>query len=143
MNERVCCICGSKDTYIRKCGIPDWANLDGKPCCKSCLMKIKWNKTYMKKWNPINIIRNSKKNIKFKGKNVWLGKNPRIGFCNLCKKHVGDEYINSLGNKTVIKRTAMHHINYHEDDILKDTIELCQSCHMKITQKKIDIMIVI
>ena len=25
----------------------------------------------------------------------------------------------------------MHHIKYHDDDPLKDTVELCVSCHNK------------
>lgn len=27
--------------------------------------------------------------------------------------------------------TDIHQIKYHDDDLLKDTIELCPSCHIK------------
>lgn len=39
--------------------------------------------------------------------------------------------MNSYGKISIIE-TQMHHFaEYHEDDPLKDTIEICQQCHAK------------
>jgi hypothetical protein len=59
------------------------------------------------------------KSISFLGRIVYVGINPRKGVCELC------------GKKGV---TDMHHMEYQEDDPLKDTIELCDSCHAYETQ---------
>ena len=70
-------------------------------------------KAYNDKWNPIN---NPKRiRLQFKGKTLLLKENPRKGICSKC------------GKKT---RTHIHHFaEYHENNPLKDTIELCSSCH--------------
>jgi len=60
--------------------------------------------------------KDSKKRILFKNKRIYLGFNPRTGICSNC----GKEGI-----------TNLHHKQYHEDDPLKDTLELCTSCHLK------------
>lgn len=97
----------------------------------------KWNPILNRKWNPIN----HPKQIRFKNKQIILEENPRIGFCNICKKSIGDEYINSKGKTAKIKLTHMHHMNYHNDNPLKDAIELCASCHAKISYKEIQITV--
>ena len=51
----------------------------------------------------------------FKGKQILLSTYPRKGICQQC-------------GKTNCK-TDLHHIKYHDSDTLKDTVELCVSCH--------------
>jgi len=77
----------------------------------------KWNKIHNKIYNPIY----QPRRIVFKGKRISIKKNPRIGVCNWCRAVVGID----------CKQTQMHHVEYHDDDVLKDTIELCVSCHGK------------
>ena len=72
------------------------------------------------KWNPINNPINNPKAIKFKGKRTHVKENPRTGICSKCGYN---------------GRTAMHHLQYHKEDPLKDTIELCLSCHGKVHSK--------
>ena len=64
---------------------------------------------------------------------------PRIvrhGICQNCNKKIGDEYVNCHGKKSKIKRTSVHHFaEYDYNDILKDTRELCNSCHSKETRR--------
>ncbi len=60
--------------------------------------------------------RSNTRRLKFKNKMIHVKDNPRTGFCSLC-------------NYTGV--THIHHIVYHDDDPLKDTIELCPSCHRK------------
>ena len=67
-----------------------------------------------KKWNPINNPIINKNQIRFKDKKIYLGFNPKTGVCSLCRYQ---------------GKTHMHHIKYHPEDPLKDTIELCISCH--------------
>jgi len=62
--------------------------------------------------------------IRFGEKNINVGKKVRTGFCSLCTNNIYDGSC---------KKTDMHHIKYHENDPLKDTIELCFSCHKTIT----------
>jgi hypothetical protein len=58
---------------------------------------------------------------------------PRKGKCEWCGKRVGDMYFGGKRrNKLMIlEYTQIHHIVYHDDDPLKDTVELCSSCHTK------------
>lgn len=56
------------------------------------------------------------KRVLFKNERITLKQNPRKGICSWCG-HVG--------------RTHLHHKEYHKDDPLKDTIELCTPCHFK------------
>lgn len=60
------------------------------------------------------------KRILFFNRRIELDKNPRTGKCSMC------------GNEG---RTEIHHIKYHEDDPLKDTIEVCAKCHRIREQK--------
>lgn len=58
--------------------------------------------------------------ILFVNKRIELDRNPRTGKCLMC------------GN---IGRTEMHHIQYHRDDPLKETVEVCARCHRAREQK--------
>jgi len=57
---------------------------------------------------------NGPKHMVFKGKIIILKERVLTGICSWC------------GYKGY---THMHHLQYHDDDPLKDTIELCPSCH--------------
>lgn len=126
---RRCTNCGSDKTYTRKRGWASWNRHDGKWYCHTC-----WSRLFAKKY-PEAIKKQSAKNnprlMKFRDKQIYLKENPRKGECSFCKKKVGDEYINCYGNSAILKRTGMHHLEYHNDDPLKDTVELCVPCHMK------------
>ena len=134
VDKRLCSICGhqtyKKQWYSHKC---NWY-------CKKCENKLfinpKWhpitNPKIHEKWHPVY----NPKDILYKGKSIHLKENPRKGICSLCKKSKGDEYINCFGQVAIIKKTAMHHTEYHDDDPLKDTIELCVSCHMKLEKTR-------
>lgn len=61
---------------------------------------------------------------------IHLKECPRKGVCEWCRRKIGDEYINTQGKIAKIRLTNIHHIEYHED-VLKDTVELCNSCHTK------------
>jgi len=125
VEKRICVHCGSDKTYsvIRgNCAIHyQWYNIDGWFCSK-CYSRL-FNSP---KWRPIN----NKKRIHFKGKTVFLKENPRKGVCTWCGKKKGEPFINNR-NKLRYVKTTIHHIEYHDDDPLKDTIELCSSCHAK------------
>jgi len=122
--KRFCVICLSDKTYVSKKGNKQWYNHNGWHCRK-CHNKLFLNP----KWHPIT----HKKRFNFKGKSIYLDENPRKGICSLCKKKIGDSYIDFDGNEKIIKHTHIHHIQYHDDDPFKDTVELCLSCHMKET----------
>lgn len=92
--------------------------------CRRCYDKKIYSKIRSEKYNPRQLL--------FKNKRVSLKDNPRIGQCQKCDKKIGDYYINKFGKRAIIKRTGIHHIKYHENNVLKDTIELCVSCHAKI-----------
>jgi hypothetical protein len=71
----------------------------------------------------------------YKGSAFPLNFDPRKGVCSKCSKKVGEEYINWKGNVTKVK-TELHHLKYDDDHPLENTIELCVSCHSKITVKQ-------
>lgn len=119
-DKRFCYGCGSDKSWVDKNGYEHW--LANKPTdlwiCHTCraryiqgpLMSAIFNSRRTKEM----IQRANKKRLNFKQKTVWLPENPRTGVCSLCHK---------------TGRTNMHHIQYHEDNPLKDTIELCNACH--------------
>jgi hypothetical protein len=65
-------------------------------------------------------------------KKIFLKENPRKGICQKCHRKVGDDYVNCFCQIAIVKETHIHHIGeYNPNDPLKDTIELCASCHRK------------
>jgi hypothetical protein len=116
--KRVCTICNSTVTYTDKAGRQHWYNHNSKWYCEKCECRLfknpKWSKT------------NNKRRIKFRRKYIYLDKNPRIGRCKKCGNKIGQ-----------VKRTSMHHTEYDESHPLNHTIELCNSCHGKITRSLI------
>lgn len=58
-----------------------------------------------------------RKVVLFKDRKVRLGFCPRTGKCSICG--------------ATNKKTNIHHVKYHKDKPLKDTIELCFKCHMQ------------
>jgi len=107
---RTCLNCGSKTTRIHNTakGTPyeHWAKYkDGFLCfkCHAKLINGPKQKSKLLRWTPM-------------GKQIILKENPRKGICSLCGKQ---------------GRTGMHHLQYHKDDPLKDTVELCVPCHNK------------
>ena len=114
---RICFNCGSDKTYVRKDGIEHWYNRNDNWYCNKCYMKLidnpKWHPITNPMWNSIT----NPKHLVFKGKTIQLKERVLTGVCSLCG--------------TADRKTNMHHIKYHDNDPLKDTIELCQSCHVK------------
>jgi len=107
-DKRICFSCGT-DKSVNKRGWRNWRKEDGKWWCKNCHSRI----FSAPKWHARRIL--------FKGKRLYVKENPRTGICSLCHRKTGEG----------IKKTAIHHIQYHEDDLLRDTVELCVSCHDK------------
>lgn len=126
MSERLCSRCESNQTYIEHYELKSGNIIDvhhwrkdgsGGWLCDKCYGK------YVKqpKWGPIvNPIRGPKR-ITFLGKRIRVDRPPRIGVCNWCRSVTPFD----------CKRTHMHHESYHDEDPLKDTIELCVSCHVR------------
>jgi len=54
--------------------------------------------------------------FEYKGKMIKMDKPIKKGVCQI-------SFCNSVNH------TQIHHIVYHDDDMLKDTIELCEDCH--------------
>jgi hypothetical protein len=124
--KRVCSECKSDATDIHKYGkrkdgspnllYPHWFR-DGKGgwWCKSCYLKF-----YHRKLGS---------DFSYKGKMLWDKEHRRLrsGVCAFCGAKKGD--INPNNGRPIL--TARAHIQYHDDDPPKDTIELCFTCHRK------------
>jgi hypothetical protein len=89
--------------------------------------------------NPISnkkyresILAHNKRSINFRKHIVYFKEQPRKGVCELCGAKKGDRYVSARGRNSIMT-TDIHHMEYHEDDPLKDTVELCDSCHLKET----------
>jgi hypothetical protein len=138
--DKFCHNCGSTTTYMIKGKYPQWFKHNKDWYCSRCHTKNyrknnldstrAYGRNYWKKnpdklkahndkWNPITHAKSGPRRIRYKHKRIYLKNNPRTGKCQNCDKKIGEG----------IKLTAMHHIRYHDDDALKDTIELCVSCH--------------
>jgi len=120
-DKRICSNCGSDKTRSIRKGSPVWCKYKDSWLCTKCYCRLVLNprrsKEIIKKYND----RNNKKILKFKDRYVLLKESPRKGVCTWCKAIRGKD----------CKITQIHHIEYHDDDILKDTVELCASCHGK------------
>jgi hypothetical protein len=108
---------------VDKKGVSRWYKYEHDYICSICYARL-FNPTYYDN-NKTRLIEKSRKNqeriLCFKGKDVYLKENPRKGVCELCGAVKGID----------CQRTSRHHIRYHPEDPLKDTIELCNSCHRK------------
>lgn len=109
-----CLNCNGNDSYIRKDNPekPSWrwivAGFVKGYFCRKCYDKLIWTPQRQKIYNP--------RKLCYKGKQIILEKSPRTHICSNCGKE---------------GLTHMHHKEYHDNDISKDTIELCVSCHNK------------
>lgn len=115
MEERSCYYCKSTTTYKYPDGRIKWFRVKDVANVFMC-RKCKYKHDYKEKALP-KVLENNKRRIKYKGKSIYLKKNPRTGKCANPK---------CIGEYTI---TDMHHEQYHDDDPLKDTIELCKRCH--------------
>jgi hypothetical protein len=57
--------------------------------------------------------------FKYKDVTFYLNFNPRKGICTECKD--------------ITTKTHLHHTKYDDDHPLENTIELCETCHGKLT----------
>ena len=120
--DRMCVSCDSTTTYMDQNGWPNWRFHDGYWLCKKCYTRYVANPVYRVKWGHINDLKYRGRKIQFRDQIIILSEAPRKGVCELCHRSI---------NKGEIKRTNMHHMEYHDDDPLKSTIELCVGCHNK------------
>jgi hypothetical protein len=138
--KRFCSEC-EKDTTVMHRGnklryggygvpYPKWRK-DGRGgwLCHTCHMRNYLRKHRQKNgWYVKKYSIHGSNRIYFKGRTRAVNIIPRIGVCNFCRAVKG--LINAQMDK-LCKFTSIAHLSYHEDDILKDTIELCISCHSK------------
>jgi len=78
-------------------------------------------KAWMREYNKLSHAKSHPRRLNYKGKLVYLDKNPRRGVCQQCGAVKGND----------CKRTNIHHLEYDEKNVLNNTIELCVSCHAK------------
>jgi len=132
LENRICKNCNSNNTFVNNKGWSYWYRYEDGYLCKSCYMKLinnpKWQKIHSKIYSP--------RRFTFKGLRIRLPENIRKGHCTACNKNIGDKFINRFGNEDVIKATHIHHIQYYNNNPLKMTVELCPSCHSKITRRE-------
>ena len=109
---KICLKCGSDKTYINKSHrwkpYEQWHKYEDGWICSKCYDKLIHH--------PKQHLIDNPRRMRFKGKHIMLKQNPRTGICSKC------------GKKGL---THIHHIEYHDDNPLKDTIELCVGCHNK------------
>lgn len=114
-SKNPCYSCGTENSL--ECGKQHWYHnhdMEQNRLCKKCYDKLIHNKSFKHKLAKRNW---TKKTIFYKGVRIAVRKIVRLGICKKC-------------GKTDCK-TELHHIQYHDDDPMKDTIELCSSCHGK------------
>lgn len=111
--KRSCSTCNSEETYVyKRLSRPQWRRhpVTGGWLCHKCYCKLV----------------SEPKRMFFQDKKITLDEPARCGVCNWCRNVVGQFDARTLG---LITRTHMHHEEYHDDDPLKDAIEICVPCH--------------
>ena len=110
--DRFCRNCFTKKSYQNR-----WLRSKFGILCLKCHNKLVTHP----KWNHIT----NKYRFSFTPKGrIWIGFNPRVGVCTLCRAVVPWD----------AEKTAMHHDDdrYDINEPLKYTMEVCTSCHRKI-----------
>jgi len=119
LTQRICYCCGSNTTLTHRKKGRDYLrwylnhDKDNNVFCHLCYNKLIDHPKY------------ARTRIWFKSQRLVLKENPRKGICSQCHSILGID----------CKTTQIHHIKYHEDDPLKDTVELCPSCHATESQR--------
>jgi hypothetical protein len=124
--KRVCSICETDTTRTKRTGQHrDDGTPYEYPYWFRDLKTREWICSYCKyrlEYTP----NRSEKTIFFKDRYIRVNRKPRIGICNFCRGVRGQ--INAQTG-VFVKLTAMAHMEYHDDDPLKDAIEACVRCH--------------
>lgn len=109
---RECYSCGDNKTYRNR-----WYNAwYDEWICARCYTRYIMNPKHVPKYRA--------RRITFRDpERIYLSYEPRIGVCNLCRAVKGSD----------CKLTAMHHESYDSNNPSLNTIEICHSCHAKIT----------
>jgi hypothetical protein len=125
-DKRICLNC-HVDKSLDKYNHSTWHKHKDGFLCHKCYNRLISNPKSNPKWKPRQLQWTPK------GRQIIVKEDPRTGMCQNCGRQIGDAYVNFWGQIKIIKETHMHHIEYHEDDPLKDTVELCASCHARET----------
>lgn len=112
---RQCKGCRTYETFVDKCGSYHWYHFEDGFLCERCNNRIHKNPRFHPLKNPLR--------MHFKSKSIQMESNPRVGVCNLCRNVAPFD----------CKKTEIHHEQYHAESPLRDTIEVCSSCHIKTT----------
>lgn len=137
-----CYSCGIDKSIEKKTGYSHWLynhDIDNNVLCMNCNARLitypkrdrqKMNNYYLPRWraqNPNYMKEYTKKRLNYKGRLITLKTRIKIGVCNTCNKTVESGQINFT--------TLHHYAEYHDNNPVKDTIELCPSCHGKESWK--------
>lgn len=116
---RLCYECATTKTYLQqkngktKLGVYQlWHFRGGNIYCHRCYMRL------------FIAQNNNPRRIRFKGERIYLKKNPRTGKCTRCKRTIASGEITG---------TDMHHDKYDRKHPAKFTREMCDQCHLIIT----------
>jgi hypothetical protein len=131
-DKKICYNCNSEETYVTKDGRILWHRWIDHIYCHYCYMRLfinpRNNGRTNKKPKPVGYkIKHrihSLRRIQFRTGRIIVDRNPRVGVCNLCRAVLPFD----------CRRTNMHHEEYYAEDVMKGALEICPSCHMKITQ---------
>jgi hypothetical protein len=125
--KRVCVICNSDKTYVTKRGQSQWYRHQDSYYCNNCQNKLVSNPKRPDRNYPKDYTRA----FTFRGKTRFSKRLVRKGICSQCGIKKGEKY--TIWGKEKTARIHLHHIQYHDDDPLKDTVELCGRCHIYTT----------
>ena len=129
--KKVCYACGSSETKIeRKSGWECWFRNHGTDLflCNNCYNTIILSESYKKyEAQESRRTRYDYKALKYKGTIIYFKTDIRCGVCNWCR---AVEVIDT-------NYTSRHHDeNLYNDTVpLWNTLEICQECHSKETQR--------
>lgn len=132
----ICSECEATETYsnwhrdeqgngwlCKKCYMKFWFRKHSDAVERGYRLRVEKGKSYLY----------SEKYLAFKDQNKRLTMTSRTGICNFCRAVVGQ--INAQTEK-LCKRAEMHHELYDEKNPSSHILELCKSCHAKVTPKK-------
>lgn len=125
--DRKCSIDPTHETALNELGNEHWFRYHNGYICSRCAMKLLYYPKHKQK---------DRLRIRFRDKRPRLNQEYKKEKCDWCHKKIGDQYVARNGKIGIIKSLHTHHIKYHDEDPLKDTVQICPQCHAKESARR-------
>jgi hypothetical protein len=121
---RECFSCKTTKTYVAKNrkNTQNWSSIHWILGMRIWFCARCYGRYISKPRRLLSLRKGDQNRIYYKGLRPRQSEIPRTGHCSICLNNIYDG---------TCRRTHVHHRQYHDDNIMHDTIELCPACHKR------------